>query len=498
MALALETLNIQIVRQTSSRCRRWSPVLLSLLVTVGAMTPAAFVIAEPTPQGTESSAILDEDESLAPATDEAGEAAEAGERESGGSPLARLFLRLMGIAPGDEANEEVEFGDLIGNNAPAFELPSVDGNSVALKDLKGKVVVLDFWASWCGPCRAAMPKLENVQQAMADQPVQVVGVNLGDDRETAEQIAEQLGITFPLVLDSESSLGDLYHVNAIPQTVVIDQKGIVQAVHLGNSANLQSQLTKQIRQLLAGKDLYDSERVAKMRAERAERRVRQDAALKLINEERVVRGDELIEEPEADLFEPDQVAMKVKLPGDTTESFAMITPSLRLVISRPDRAQAKEIALDLPESLEVRSLNAVIVENTTDWLVLGAYYNDLTYTVTQMELQQLDENGRTRWTFDIPPIEGDENLNANAIVADVLGDETPEVLVLEYHDALADHASTEDFAVRLLTVLDTQGKVLVRSKIPGYGACGMEVLRQDGQTYVLMATSEGITRFQVQ
>ena len=140
---------------------------------------------------------------------------------------------------------------LIGGEAPGFSTPTLGGKAVSLSDLRGKVVVLDFWATWCGPCGRALPMLENVAEYFADKPVAIMGVNL--DRGGTDGVAkfvQKNGLTFPQALDSDGSISNRYVVNVIPTSFVIDQEGIVRHVHIGFDPQYEETLKKEIGALL--------------------------------------------------------------------------------------------------------------------------------------------------------------------------------------------------------------------------------------------------------
>jgi cytochrome c biogenesis protein CcmG, thiol:disulfide interchange protein DsbE len=111
--------------------------------------------------------------------------------------------------------------------APQFQMTTYDGQQFSLSDLRGSIVVLNFWASWCVPCRTEAPDLEQVSQTYADRGVRVVGVTYLDTDEDARAFMAEFGMTYINGLDGGSRISDLYRVQAVPETFVIDQQGNV-------------------------------------------------------------------------------------------------------------------------------------------------------------------------------------------------------------------------------------------------------------------------------
>lgn len=119
---------------------------------------------------------------------------------------------------------------LIDKPAPDFTLPTIDGTKIKLADLRGKMVVLDFWATWCRPCIAAAPML--VQAAKSHPDVRIVGIS-ADDLDDMKAFAKEHGINYTLARDEEQDLWRSYFVQGLPTTIVIDAQGIVRSVEYG-------------------------------------------------------------------------------------------------------------------------------------------------------------------------------------------------------------------------------------------------------------------------
>lgn len=134
--------------------------------------------------------------------------------------------------------------------APDFTLPSSIGENVRLAEQRGQVVMLNFWASWCGPCRKEMPLLDEMSKRYGAAGFVLYGVNVEEDNTDAKKLIKQLGVTFPILYDTESKASSLYNVDAMPTTVLIDKKGEIRFVNRGYKEGDENKYRDQIRELI--------------------------------------------------------------------------------------------------------------------------------------------------------------------------------------------------------------------------------------------------------
>lgn len=134
--------------------------------------------------------------------------------------------------------------------APDFTLPDANGKAIKLSDLKGQVVMINFWASWCGPCREEMPLLENLHKKYSKLGFTVYGVNVDFKPKDAQPLLQETGVTFPVGYDSKNKISELYKIDSMPSTVMVDRKGNLRYLHRGYKPGYEKDYEKQIRELV--------------------------------------------------------------------------------------------------------------------------------------------------------------------------------------------------------------------------------------------------------
>ena len=138
------------------------------------------------------------------------------------APVTVEEFRQLGLQPPRERLEIVD-----------FELQDLSGETRRLSDFKGKVVFLNFWATWCGPCRFEMPSMETLYRRFKGSGLEIVAVNLQEDRGSVQRFVDEQGLSFHVLLDTTGRIGATYGARSIPTTYIIDRDGFVRAGTVG-------------------------------------------------------------------------------------------------------------------------------------------------------------------------------------------------------------------------------------------------------------------------
>jgi peroxiredoxin len=134
--------------------------------------------------------------------------------------------------------------------APDFTLRTLDGRNLRLAEQRGQVVMVNFWASWCAPCRVEMPHLNKLYDKYHASGFVLLGVNVDDDSRNASGTATKLGVHFPVLLDAEKKVVRQFDVATMPSTLLIDRDGRVRYVHRGYRDGYEETYDRQVRELL--------------------------------------------------------------------------------------------------------------------------------------------------------------------------------------------------------------------------------------------------------
>ena len=136
------------------------------------------------------------------------------------------------------------------DTAPDFTLKSRDGTNLRLSELRGQVVMINFWASWCGPCRQEMPLLDALFEQYEPLGFTLLGVNVEQDTADAERLLKDAPVSFPVLYDPDNSVTKAYDVVAMPSTILVDRDGNMRFVHHGYKPGYEDDYQAQIRELI--------------------------------------------------------------------------------------------------------------------------------------------------------------------------------------------------------------------------------------------------------
>lgn len=152
---------------------------------------------------------------------------------------SRLLLVVLVVLAGwilpacDKKEEPQVLVAEVGRQAPDFSLSDLNGKVWKLSDLRGKVVFVNFWATWCQPCREEMPSMEALHRDMQGSPFQMLAILSSDTAANAEMLAKMVGATFPILLDSDGTVSSAYGLTGVPETYIIDPEGVLREKFLG-------------------------------------------------------------------------------------------------------------------------------------------------------------------------------------------------------------------------------------------------------------------------
>lgn len=160
------------------------------------------------------------------------------------------LLFLIGITSLLASTELYASSEKLSGKAANFTLKSSTGKNIKLSELRGKVVMLNFWASWCGPCRQEMPLLEKIYKKYQRLGFTLLGVNVEQDSNAAKNYLKDVKVSFPILFDSTNKTSKLYNVSAMPTTIIIDRSGNIRFLHKGYKPGYENDYQKQIKELL--------------------------------------------------------------------------------------------------------------------------------------------------------------------------------------------------------------------------------------------------------
>ena len=142
------------------------------------------------------------------------------------------------------------YADINAGPAPDFTLKSDSGSNLRLSEFRGEVVMINFWASWCGPCRQEMPLLDQLYTRYNPLGFTILGINVEEDSKLAEKLLEEIPVNFPILFDTENAVSEKYNVVAMPSTIMVDRDGNMRYLHLGYMPGYEVDYETQIKELI--------------------------------------------------------------------------------------------------------------------------------------------------------------------------------------------------------------------------------------------------------
>ncbi len=160
--------------------------------------------------------------------------------------ISLMLVMIMALCISNNSFARTE---LVGKPAPDFTLRSDQGDNKKLSEYRGKVVLINFWASWCGPCQQELPKLAELKDLHDVRDFELLSINIDEEPEKALRLAKKVGINFPVLFDEEKQVSKLYDIDAMPMTVLIDRNGDVRFLHRGYKESYLGLYQQQIKKL---------------------------------------------------------------------------------------------------------------------------------------------------------------------------------------------------------------------------------------------------------
>jgi thiol-disulfide isomerase/thioredoxin len=421
-------------------------------------------------------------------------AMEHGDEDEGGRPAkierAEIYVRLDQVKadadlpaemftykPAEGVKKVAEFDeserpgpeDLIDKPAPAFGGDDLAGEKLSLEGLKGRVVVLDFWATWCGPCVAAIPHIQKLADKFKDQPVTVMGVN-GDDKGKEAKVRKFLEtkkITLRQFMDADGSVAKKYLVSGIPSLFIIDKEGVIRDAHVGFSGEgMVDELAEKIAKLIKGEKIDHAAPAKRAGAQEEQeeesggRQGKGPARLPDIAPERLVTDDSLRVKAGSDLRSCD-------VDGDGKSEWVSSTGA-QLVVLSADGRESKTVNVASRSDGNINAYEPVRIGTKVHWLAaLTSMSNNEIKAVT---LVLCDSEGERMWNTELE-VPAKSQPSVRLAAGDLLGNGKPCFAV-----ALTLYSMGGGMPSGYVHVLDTEGKLLLRRKISGYGVGAFAII----------------------
>lgn len=389
---------------------------------------------------------------------------------------------------------------LVGHPAPEFQGTLLDGKPFTLSDLRGKVVLLDFWATWCGPCVQALPHIQKIADRFADRPVVVLGMNRDQfgSEERIRKFLERKKITFPQFLDFDGEAADKYGVTGIPCTFLIDAKGILQYVSVGFTPGHDEVLAEHIEALLAGRDLFDPAAVSATPPTFPSQDSTGEASNSATSAEDVNPESLVASSPLSGLQHVNAYQMRrFDVDGDGRDEWIAPDMNAGLAVISPDGGSATRIRLRGGKHNEsIHYFQPVRFRDETYWLVSRASWSAAGQK-SNVTLHRPAPDASALWTFR-PQTPDSSNIQVAA--ADLTGDGVPEIVLgisTFKMKRTAENEYMHDQPSASLAILDWEGNLLAQRRVGNH--IQLLIVGEPGSpgepAQILVGTDQRVRRF---
>ncbi len=396
----------------------------------------------------------------------------------------------------DEARQR----ELIGRPAPDISGKDFAGQPLSLAALRGRVVMLDFWAMWCGPCVQAIPSVQKLAERFADKPVTILGINL-DSEGSSEKLAkflERKKVSIRQFLDPAGDVSKKYRVNGIPCTVLIGTNGIIQAIEVGFRG--EDFVADEIERLLKGETLFDPKELAARPHDDEQDTVEPSATETNVALEELA-GESFLEQPAlaGQFIGAGSQARWLDLDGSGRLQLVLPEWGRGLAIVSADGTQLKRIRLKGLSEGNLSLFEPVRMDGKLYWLAtVSSWFRDKG-DGPKASVRLYDADGELLWSHR-PEIGEGLSCDMKASAGDLFGDGKTEFVVgIQTYRLRKTGANTYESAQRraYLAVLDASGKLLSRHRI-GDSVEFIHVAAAPGQPATVLCVSNGtLRRFQI-
>jgi thiol-disulfide isomerase/thioredoxin len=379
-------------------------------------------------------------------------------------------------APGLRKVDEFEFSrggaggpdttSLIGQAAPAFASTDLDGKPISLDELRGRVVLLDFWATWCGPCVKAIPHIQKVAEQFSDRPVTILGINR-DQPGSIEKVRSFLAkknITFRQAMSGTEQIGREYKVSGIPTTVLIDPRGVIQSVHIGFGEGAEQRLASEIESVLEGKPIA-----------RASEPVGQDAAKAQAGDDNAAEAPPTRELMPQRLTELDRLkgtapggpfVRHVDIDGDGQEEITCPGWNGELNIVSSGGESIRKMRFDGMERLDwVSRAEPMLIDGNRCWFLIVTRYGGSPNQALWSQACLFDDEGKAMWRFK-PDAADEVRTRMVATWSELEGDSKPRFIIgTTLSKSAATLGKPKSMEVAYVAVLDASGTLLGQRRV---------------------------------